>query len=222
MKFKHLISAAVLSVGLGANSASAALLDLTEILSFESGGFNSSMIHYQNWGRMSGRVPADVENTITGGTFDTDTGAINFNGSIKYRRDGSTSDFMASGSLLNSASRAGGLYGNIVFTFTSGKWAGKVLDFIFDDKTYTSGGEPNGYASNGVKNYIALWGDTNVYRRKGGYFCKTYIGKCHGIDLRIAYEEGGGGGVVPLPASFGFLLAGLGGFGVARKLRKKA
>lgn len=223
MKIKHLFSAAVLSAGLFASSTSAAVLDLTEILSFESGGFSSSMIHYQNKSRMSGKVPADVENAITGGTFDTVTGDISFQGSIKYRSDGSVSAFTATGSLFDSLTRTNGLFGNISFSFTSGKWAGKVLDFIFDDATYTAGQEPNGYATDGAKNYIALWGDTEKYRQKGGWFCKQYIGKCHGLDLRIAYERNGGdGGVVPLPASFGFLLAGLGGFGVARRLRKKA
>lgn len=223
MKIKHLFTAAVLSVGLGASSASAAVLDLTEILSFNSGGFNSSMIHYQNKGRMNGKVPADVENTISGGTFDTDTGAIKFDGSIKFRSDNSVSAFSATGSLMDSLGRANGLFGNISFSFTSGKWAGKVLDFIFDDATYTTGGEPNGYVTGGAQNYIALWGDTSTYRDKGGRYCKYKIGKCHGLDLRIAYEDnGGGGGVVPLPASFGFLLAGVGGFGFARKLRKKA
>lgn len=225
MKLKHLVSAAALSVGLFASSASAAVLDLTEVLSFDANSFSSSMIHLQNKGRMNGnnRVIFDVQSAISGGTFDTDTGAIKFDGSVFARRSGIVSAFTATGSLLSSVSRTNGLFGNIKFDFTSGNWAGYSLDFIFDDETY-AGGEPNGFASNGVQNYIALWGDTNAYRTMGRKYCKNNIGRCHGLDLRIAYEENDGdaGGVVPLPASFGFLLAGMGGLGFARKLRKKA
>ncbi|WP_306116442.1 MULTISPECIES: VPLPA-CTERM sorting domain-containing protein [unclassified Roseovarius] len=224
MKIKHLFTAAVLSVGLGASSASAALLDLTEVLSFNANSFNSSMIHLQNKGRMNGKIVADVESAITGGTFDTVTGDIKFDGTIKNRSNGNVSAFSAMGSLMSSVSRAGGLFGNISFDFTSGSWAGYSLDFIFDDESY-AGGEPNGFVTGGAKNYIALWGDTKQYRsvKNGNRFCRKNIGKCHGLDLRIAYEDNGGsGGVVPLPASFGFLLAGVGGFGFARKLRKKA
>lgn len=225
MRIKHLFTAAVLSVGLGASSASAAVLDLTEVLSFNANSFNSSMIHLQNKGRMNGnnRVIFDVQSTISGGTFDTDTGDIEFDGSVKARRSGIVSAFTATGSLLSSVDRLNGLFGNISFNFTSGNWAGYSLDFIFDDETY-KGGEPNGFVSDGVKNHIALWGETETYRKKGRWYCKNNIGKCHGLDLRISYEENDGdaGGVVPLPASFGFLLAGMGGFGFARKLRKKA
>ncbi len=226
MKIKHLFTAAVLSVGLGASSASAALLDLTEVLSFNANSFNSSMIHLQNKGRMSSRnrVIAGVDSAITGGTFNTSNGDITFMGSVTA--NSGVMGFTATGSLFNSAKkRVNGLFGNIKFVFTSGNWKGKSLDFIFDDETYTTGGEPNGYVTGGAQNYIALWGETSTYRNKGGWYCRNNIGKCHGLDLRIAYEDnggGGGGGVVPLPASFGFLLAGVGGFGFARKLRKKA
>ncbi len=216
--FKHLISAAVLTVGLSATSASAALYDITEILSFSGGGFTSSLIHDQSYGRMSGKTKARFNSAVTGGQFDTETGAINFGGSI-YNGD-KTSTFSAMGTLMKSATRENGLFGQISFSFLGDMMNGKTITFHFDDETYTSGGEPNGLASNGEKTYIALWGDKGNYSQK---YCEYYHWRCKGMDLRIAYEDnGGGGGVVPLPASFGFLLAGMGGLGVARRLRKTA
>lgn len=217
--FKHLMTAAAFAVGMGASSASAALLDITEILSFTSGGFQSSLIHNQSRDRMSGGTVAHVDSAVTGGQFDTSNGDIWFDGSVSKGSKSST--FKATGNLQDTLTRpAGGLFGSITFSFLGDLFNGQSLTFKFADATYTRGGEPNGFASNGDKDYIALWGDLGTYNK---YQCKQTPWRCKGIDLRIAYEDNGGSaGVVPLPASMGFLLAGLGGLGVARKLRKKA
>lgn len=219
--FKHLLTAAALSLGLSGTSASAALLDITEILTFTSGGFGSSLIHNQSKGRMSGGKVANVDNAVTGGQFNTSTGDIWFDGSVS--KHSSSSTYKATGNLQNTGMRADGtdgLMGSITFSFLGDLFNGMSYTFIFEKATYTSGGEPNGFASNGVNDYIALWGDLGNYDKT---MCANKPWRCKGIDLRIAYEDnGGGGGVVPLPASLGFLLAGMGGLGVARKLRKKA
>lgn len=214
MKLRHLFSAAILSAGLSASGAQAATFDITEILSFTSGGFRSSLIHDQTKGRMNGNEVADVDSAVTGGTFNDVTGAISFMGSISNGALSST--FTAIGNLAASLTRTDGVHGNINFTFTGDLLDGKSLNFLFEDQTYTSGGQPNGLASNGTSDFIALWGDLGNYNQCTQ--CDQY-----GIDLRIAYEPADGSpGVVPLPASGVLLLAGLGGLGVTRKLRKKA
>lgn len=167
---------------------------------------------------MSGAKPGYFDSAITGGTFDTASGVIKFMGTIS--KNGLSSSFTAMGNLMASATRTAGLHGNINFSFTGDILGGRSLNFLFEDKTYTSGKEPNGYASNSTHKYIALWGDRGNYDK---YKCQYYKDRCYGVDLRIAYKDnGGGGGVVPLPASAFFLLAGIGGLGVTRKLRKKA
>ena len=219
MKLRHLFSAAFLSAGLAAGGAQAATFDITEILSFTDGGFRSSLIHDQTSGRMSGGNVADVDSTVTGGTYDDVTGVISFIGSIS--KGGLSSTFTAIGNLAASLTRTDGVHGNINFTFTGDLLGGKSLNFLFEDQTYTSGGQPNGLASNGTSDFIALWGDLGNY----GQCATQRVAVCdqYGIDLRIAYEPGGGGsGVVPLPASALLLLAGIGSLGATRKLRKKA
>ncbi|SMC10968.1 hypothetical protein ROA7745_00777 [Roseovarius aestuarii] len=223
---KHMMAAAVLAAGMSVSSAQAAVLDLTDLIRSTSGGFTSSLIHDQRNGKMSGNKRGQFGSAITGGTFNTTTGAIQFDGTIRKQRKAGgfrTSTFKAVGNLSTSATRTNGLFGNIQFTFTGNLLSGKVLNFLFKDKNYTNGGQPNGFASNGTQNFIALWGDLGNYNRTR---CTSQLDKCFGIDLRIAYKPGGGGGgvpsPVPLPASALFLLAGIGGLGAVRKLRKKA
>ncbi len=212
MKLRNIISAAMLIGGIAATSAQAANYNLTEMLNYSGNGFGSSLIHDQTSGVMNGNTVARFDSTLTSGTFNN--GVINFAGSISNGAD--TSTFTASGALSEST-RTNGLFGSITFSFLGDLLNNVSLQFDFADQNFTSGQEPNGYASNSTHNFIALWGDTGRFASQP---CDQ--GVCYGMDLRIAYEPGGGGtGVVPLPASLGFLLAGIGGLGVTRKLRKK-
>lgn len=187
-------------------SAAAAVVSLDSILNTMTGGFRTSVIHDQSRSQTSGSTVANFSSAISNGTFDTSTGALSFDGTVML--SGNSSTFSASGSLFNSMTRANGVFGNITFDFTGSILNGQSITFNFADQTYTSGGQPNGYTTINGQTYIALWGDT-------GYPTCT---NCLGVDLRIQYSPA----PIPLPASVGLLLAGLGGLGAVRRLRKAA
>ncbi len=215
MKLKHIITAAALATTMVASSAQAITLDLTSMLSFSESGFRTSLVHDQNGnaGNMSGSTIAMFDSFLTG-TYDSDTGAIAFSGAY----DGGSS-YTASGNLSLSGSRTAGVFGDILFDFTGGALDGESLSFNFLDQTFND--DANKFASgnaggaNAGLNFIGLWGSS----------CSGAVSSaptCYGIDLRIAHDGGPNGATVPLPASAFLLLAGLGGLGATRKLRKKA
>lgn len=209
MIFGRVISAAVAaSTIMIAGAAQAATYNITEILSYTDNGFGSSLIHDQTNGTMSGGVVANFDSVVSG-TYDTVTDIIQFSGTISL--GGLSSTFDAFGTLEDSPGRTDGLFGSITFTFLGDLLDGLMLPFDFADQTFTSGGEPNGFASNGTNDFIALWGDNGQF---GGNQCAG--GTCLGMDLRLAIEP------VPLPATGLLLLAGIGGLGAARRLRKAA
>ncbi len=215
MKLKHIISAAAFTATMVASSAQAITLDLTSMLNFTESSFRTSLVHDQNGNpnNMSGSTIAMFDSFLTG-AYDSDTGNIAFSGSY----DGGAS-YTASGNLSLSASRTNGVFGDIVFDFAGGALDGESLSFNFLDQTFN--GDANQFASGNAGgayagvNFIGLWGSS----------CSGAVSSaptCYGMDLRIEHDGGPNGGAVPLPASAFLLLAGLGGLGATRKLRKKA
>lgn len=219
MKIKHMFSAAVVSATLCATGATAAPLTLSEALNVNVDGFRSSVIHDQNGGttQTSGTTVAKFAPALEG-FFNVATGVIEFAGSFI---GGGT--YEASGNLQLSGSRPLGLFGFLDFTFSGGELGDSMISFNFADETYGPSNEPNGFATVGDDNVISLWGDTGCFDNDDE-IARVSVDErvCLGIDLRIVHDGGPDGGVVPLPASAFFLLAGIGGLGVTRKLRKKA
>lgn len=174
-------------------------------------GFRTSLFHNQKYGRMSGSMVDDPLNAS--GTWDSSTGALSF--TMDLLGGGSVS---VTGNLLVSnrgTSSAGyqGVYTStpLKFAFSSAsKFGSKIMKFSFADKWYNP--EANGFG-NGM---ISLWGDNGKYSWLGKNGCRIFSKACVGTDLRLSISA------VPLPASIGFLLAGLGGLVGLRRFRRKA
>ena len=215
-------------VALGATQVAAATYEIDgyiidDVYGEAANGFQSRLFHSQTCGQMCGYwIDAP---TSASGTWNSDTGAIEF--SLGLADGGSvvvTGNLLVSGSRSTSTAGFEGVYTQapLSFAFSADSAYGSVVEsFSFADIWFNP--EANGY-SDGL---ISLWGDNGRYdyyaqnsTYHDGYYlsagqsCQEF-GDCYGLDLRLTISP------VPLPASFGLLVFGVGGMFGARRFKKK-
>lgn len=217
------LSAAMIA---GAVTAHATTYTIDSIINSSANGFGSSGFHEQTNGQMSGALNKFDSSVDPMGAWDTSIASGNniyFSGDLL-----SGGSFTAKGRLNVSTTRTAGVEGNISFEVSGTSFDG-IYDMLFRDMSHvTSGGSviANGYTGTlaaGGSGVIGLWGDRNNFVNSATCnSASTFEASCLGIDLRLGFSEGGTFNEpepVPLPASLGFLLLGLGGL-AATKRRK--
>ena len=210
---KSLLKVVPLALVLSAGAVAAKTYNITGVIDTTANGFGSSLFHDQNYGQMSGSMVDDPLNAS--GTWNSNTGAISFTMDLAYGGSVSVTGNLLVSNRAPSSIGYTGVYtaSPLQFAFSAASQFGStVMNFSFADVWHNP--EANGFG-NGM---ISLWGDngmfSQLYNPYYGNTCKYYQNKRLGTDLRLEISA------VPLPASMGFLLAGLGGLFGVRRFRK--